>query len=832
MPKFKQALTQLANKGFFEFEAQANTTLECGIYNMVRFIKTTDLSDKGPSRLALSQIYSLRKARLYFAGASSYAVMESSQDAIYLYYDPLRGVYYRTRLSEVILPNWKMLDPAIYNHFPYQLHDCEDLRIRKAVLVRITGQGQIRNEEKIAERVEIVRRVHRLLIERGVNTRFLQSFIYFNNKGVKISLEAAHATLRYYLKKKNISRQEALQIIFSLWRALASLHEKNLVHRDVRTANIYITEEKGRIGALLADLDEVAAVKSDGTLDTDINSEMAGSAESPEIRAVLVDSKWDERNQGLYNKINLKAEDCYALGEVLEHLIDSIEPEIPQDDILRLLAKQFTARSPADRLTLKDLYSEALYREKEPDTETKPAQKDGLLKEAIRELDLKAEDCEELGTVLSQLTERAQPEAGPNDPLRILASQLFAQTSETAHAEAASQTLSRAPIVHLPSTPEEKEDSLFSSLKECIKAFEMTGAPHEFIDDLRARVQEEDDYSLAIKKELRPVYYLAQVIDSQIDYFDYLIQSGLHQERSDEMLRLAFLKLTKHFDQFEIQMSIAIQLFASSRRIHESLSALWISVMTEMERIRAFSRGLHQAAGTTIAQTLQEVRAKLKLTHLDDLAKDPIIFSALMRVMDESDLRSFVNSLTPENLKELFKEKMTDAQLVMIWPYFNAAQKNLLAEVLDQEGLLQVLKKQGNPQLELDHALEVLEEAKAEAGDAAENEKLHRIASNAIHHFRMHREKYRLTDKDLPLLTEFVHRVAFAIKNPKNANNLDRLFKLGKQIIQQSLSFGVALLHIIREAGVLQTAGLFGKTPRPARVSPHCGSVLAFSILS
>ncbi|MCR4642653.1 MAG: serine/threonine protein kinase [Lachnospiraceae bacterium] len=80
------------------------------------------------------------------------------------------------------------------------------------------------------------------------NENIVRVYSYFEENGTAyfVMEYIRGQSLQHYLKEHgNLSFEEACRIFFPIMDALAAVHEKGIVHRDVAPDNIYLTEDKG-----------------------------------------------------------------------------------------------------------------------------------------------------------------------------------------------------------------------------------------------------------------------------------------------------------------------------------------------------------------------------------------------------------------------------------------------------------------------------------------------------------------------------------------------------------------------------------------------------------
>lgn len=216
--------------------------------------------------------------------------------------------------------------------------------------------------------IEMAIAAQELLIKEGVDTRFLQTFLTLDDSGERISIQASEGSLSDYIRAhQNLLTREQIKRIFAqVVLGVEALHSKNLVHRDLKTANVLVTLKDGQLFLVVSDLDTVTQVKLNGTiLDEENFVMMGGSTASPEIRQFISNNTWltSAPYRDLYKKIDLKADDCYSLGVILEKLINAAAPgQFPENDPARDLAQGLLHRSSEARHTVKNILSNDFFR--------------------------------------------------------------------------------------------------------------------------------------------------------------------------------------------------------------------------------------------------------------------------------------------------------------------------------------------------------------------------------------------------------------------------------------------------------------------------------------
>lgn len=216
--------------------------------------------------------------------------------------------------------------------------------------------------------------VQKLISDLGVDTRFLQKFLVITSKGEKLSPLAAGKSLHHYIESHShaLSNQDIIHIFGQIVLGVAALHEKNLVHRDLRSRNILIDYDP-KIGthAIVADLDDVVEVQPINGKIKNKDVGASGGTEYPfELQYFLVINpltlhaqKWKEfKNDELvkYQALDHKAIDCYALGRILRELVTKAGP-VHQNPALARIYRGLENDRTSQRMRIEDLLSEPIF---------------------------------------------------------------------------------------------------------------------------------------------------------------------------------------------------------------------------------------------------------------------------------------------------------------------------------------------------------------------------------------------------------------------------------------------------------------------------------------
>ncbi|MEO8401271.1 MAG: protein kinase [Gammaproteobacteria bacterium] len=169
--------------------------------------------------------------------------------------------------------------------------------------------------------------VQKLFSDLSVDTGFLQKFLVMTKDGKKLSPLASEKTLFHYVDSHRhaLSDEDIIHIFGQIVLGVAALHEKNLVHRDLKPLNIFIDappDVDPFVHAMVADLDDVIQVYPDGSINSKEYGGAGGSLYPPELQfflnldpstgGALSWKEFDEITRLKYRAIDHKAVDCYA----------------------------------------------------------------------------------------------------------------------------------------------------------------------------------------------------------------------------------------------------------------------------------------------------------------------------------------------------------------------------------------------------------------------------------------------------------------------------------------------------------------------------------------
>jgi serine/threonine protein kinase len=153
---------------------------------------------------------------------------------------------------------------------------------------------------------------------REVHSPFICHSLYYDKEGYTIARKTG-IDLFVYRNNHRIKFAEFQHLVGQLILMVEALHEKNLVHRDFKPENILVIEREGKLYLLLTDLYSLARVNGENQISQqDIDHRFASTIhhECPDRYASLPFQKV-RKDKSKYAKLDLKAEECYALGGTL-----------------------------------------------------------------------------------------------------------------------------------------------------------------------------------------------------------------------------------------------------------------------------------------------------------------------------------------------------------------------------------------------------------------------------------------------------------------------------------------------------------------------------------
>jgi serine/threonine protein kinase len=223
-----------------------------------------------------------------------------------------------------------------------------------------TGLAISENRSGKSSQIKEANDVQTLFIDRGVDTRFLLTYLTYGTTGRKTSVKAVEGSLKDFIEKSNgqLTRNEINEIFAQILLGVQALHEKGLTHRDLKPGNILVSRNtRGELVAVVCDFDTVVPVDDHGHIRVAFR-EAGGSRPAPELLPFL-DLKlneWKTMSQSdinAYASLDFRAQDCYALGKILGELIDAAAPgEFSPDDPLIYLRMLFLRDLPEERRTV------------------------------------------------------------------------------------------------------------------------------------------------------------------------------------------------------------------------------------------------------------------------------------------------------------------------------------------------------------------------------------------------------------------------------------------------------------------------------------------------
>ncbi len=160
-----------------------------------------------------------------------------------------------------------------------------------------------------------------------------------------------------------------------------------------------------------------------------------------------------------------------------------------------------------------------------------------------------------------------------------------------------------------------------------------------------------------------------------------------------------------------------------------------------------------------------------------------------------------ITALSNDQLQQVFRDANNDIYLAKSWCYLTALQQNLLADVLDEERLFNVLEQQENPRDELNNAIEALNNTITESkGDTTS-------ASLVLKQICDYSAP-KATKENILYVTELAHRTAVGVRNPENEGNLRRYPVVAKKISERSCGRKIAVAALCFFCVVLFAAAI------------------------
>jgi len=408
---------------------------------------------------------------------------------------------------------------------------------------RSVAEGEDKKAEHNEDILEAIR-AQELLIERGVDKRFLHTFLSYNNKGERRSLYASEGSLLHYLElKKGQLSQEQIKLIFGqIASGLAALHSKNLVHRDLKAPNVLVTkvEEEDRLVVKVSDLDTVAPVDPDtGVIEHDIGrysfklmSELDNEGEAQARVKPTIYLSDDNTYQIIY------PQGVRILGELpLNINLENLSKErLEKDKALKNSILEYTSAvghtrsfriigggGPNYSPEMQVLLTYDSFREREVWVNSTS----NLAK--YKKINLKADDCYSLGFILKRLNDAAAPgQISRHDDFKKLQYALQRRRSD--------------PSKNIYNIEQVLEHPVFGPTHESREAFFQqirAGDVHEYVDNWRADASEINNNFLFIRGDIKDIFHKAKNLDIKFDHFDKMNNQARVEEKGlDQMLYL------------------------------------------------------------------------------------------------------------------------------------------------------------------------------------------------------------------------------------------------------------------------------------------------------
>lgn len=139
--------------------------------------------------------------------------------------------------------------------------------------------------------------------------------------------------LQHMLTTENVSFDHSLQIISSIGQALAHAHDKNVLHRDIRPANIYVMPAQSQADPVTARLTHfgISHIREYNTIDNPAEIASTFSYMSPE-------------QSGMIKRLVNERSDLYSLGIIFYQLLTGTVPF--KGDTIATILHQHLAQTP------------------------------------------------------------------------------------------------------------------------------------------------------------------------------------------------------------------------------------------------------------------------------------------------------------------------------------------------------------------------------------------------------------------------------------------------------------------------------------------------------
>ncbi|MEO8401311.1 MAG: protein kinase [Gammaproteobacteria bacterium] len=278
------------------------------------------------------------------------------------------------KLNELLIPtNDPPIDDAQDNYVSFFEHPKREFRPGKRVAKKIGLPIALsRPKEKISEerKINYIAESHlakELLLRKEVPVEFNQYSLYYNNEGIKIATRAEAGDLNQFIAAniEKLSEQCVRDIIAQLILAVDDLHQRDVVHRDIRSENFLVFIRDGKYHIKLADHDSAIEVDKKGLpLDRNLltirGNEQCRSPELQEITKKSTPEENAERRKRLPN-LDIKAIDCYAIGKTLLDVKFLLPVKWRNNAKLDKLINGLIAPEPGARFTTKKVLEQEFF---------------------------------------------------------------------------------------------------------------------------------------------------------------------------------------------------------------------------------------------------------------------------------------------------------------------------------------------------------------------------------------------------------------------------------------------------------------------------------------
>jgi len=568
---------------------------------------------------------------------------------------------------------------------------------------------------------------------------------------------------------------------------IRALHEKNLVHRDIKTANILVTKDAGgRWFVQICDLDTIVEVKQDGTIAVEDGEEFVmggGSYVSEQLKPfirrvhdcglylIAVGNKDAQIDfQLLQSATNKNIPVLVRVSDTHQYKIYGQEPRNKNWKWIEIVDIGPDAQHFLDSLTFdtqilsnNDLFENQYIKQILSHCHSAPLRKKWVRQtpenlKAYKELNLKADDCFALSIVLEELIRVAAPgqilKGDSILDLRYSLGRTLPKNRGTIEAALTHPFFGfrdgpdnsftyHSFCAPLYSIKDERYDpSKHLVLNNFFKELLERKSPVEFIGKYRAETILSQNPFLLVQENLREVYVLLEKLDNQLNYISIIFDCSFREKRLDVFVH-------------GLKMSL------------DSLDLTVKELNTEINKALE-----NYQEESPVGRLLREIKDVAANAALDNVVAIQLPF-----------IKAVVEAIEKNNLIDA-ATSWKDIDVVMV--------KNHIAKFLKNDQLLTILKMQPNYRLELNCLIDVLEQAIEEAEDK-------HVASmaNEIVDIIKFPDTYALGDNGILLITELAHRMLIGLNHADLADNVKRMRELAEIIPQCSPKLGQDLKNII-----------------------------------